>query len=441
MSEFKKIGLHLLDDDVAEKIIKKVDFDDLDPSLRTYINNKGSAPSGYDDTDLRNRIINIENKMAASTVEADLATLTQKVNKNTNDINTLDAKKIDTVDAENLKKNIVFTDLDATTRRKITDAYTYYQGIMPSGSIDGSAVTPSTLAATVQEIKKNYLSQNDASANYMKKTDRIAVGMLETSAKNAMEALINSSITGGSGGSGGGSTSLDEDELNKKYRRLDETIKENDIDKEFLDDLKNMASGTNYQELVDKAAIDIGKEINSYRLGTFVGTQKLRSSVSNATEKAAITRPEAGDFGFTKTSDGLKCATFDLTQQRQLNIVSSATIDGVTDSYKLCDILYWLYYIMIGNQFRLTTESFQKAVCNFAQNTNQHSVYSGKYSASQMGMKYNFFSLTDAIIYLTDRIIKVEETINKINNKYYAAADRTPSAKNTDSSLSNVKFI
>lgn len=416
MGEAKKIGPHLLEDEVAEKIFKKVDFDDLDSELRTYINNKGSAPVGYDDTNLRDRIVNIENKMAASTVEADLAALTTKVNKNTNDISTLDAKKIDTVDAENLKKNIVFSDLDANTRKKITDAYSYYQGIMPSGSLSTTTPDLTSIASTINTIKNNMVSKSDLSA-YTKNSDIIPNSRLETSTINA----INKVISGGSiGGSGGGSGA---------YRSIDVPIDYKDLSNTVKDMLKGIDPAEGPDE---EQGENFRNSIVQSTIGTFCGQVPLH--------KRTNTKSEGGKFSSTGSGKTARGATFDLYQQRQIIKNSGGvTYDvglpayknednpgpKIEDSYKLVDVLAWLYYDIIGD-FELLTPEFQEAVSSFSEDKNQKLDNPGYF-----GVAYQVFPLMDAIIYLADRIIKLEETINSINSTYYSSSERTPEAKNT----------
>ena len=74
-----KIKLRNLDDEVLKSLYptsKKIGFDSLDPEVVTEIKNKtNTSGSSYNDTELRNRIVNIENTMLSkSSAEATYAT-------------------------------------------------------------------------------------------------------------------------------------------------------------------------------------------------------------------------------------------------------------------------------------------------------------------------------------------------------------------------------
>ena len=435
MGESKKIGAHLLEDELAKKLTQKVGFDDLDPTLRTFINNSGTAPSGYDDTDLRTRIINIEDKMARSTVESDISSLQTKVNKNTNDILNLDSKKMDKTEVENRATSISLSDLKPEVRNKINAAYSYYQGILPSGNLENTTDL-ATLIATVNDLKDKAATKTEVN-QCLRNSDSIPIGMLEPSARDVLDALIKKSIAGdtGSYGGGGGGTSaaFDEEQLNQIYRRNDDKIKKTDLDDALYSYLESLATGTDMGELIDNKANEIASKILEYPIGNFIGESK---KASNGGKLAGETDVEWGKYSYPdsiwtsavgghKIGDRFYGATFDIKQQRQIIELSNMG----SDTYKLVDVLYWMYYRMIGDQFRLTTSEFQEAVCNYSNDISKHGRYNGVYSRDQLGIKYNYFSLVDAIIYLTGRIRRLEEYINQIKAGTISDSDRTPSAR------------
>ena len=187
MSEVKKIGTHLLEDDLIHKLTSPVGIDDLDPELRTYIKNKNLNPEGYDDNELRTRIINIENKMAASTTARDIKDLQNKVNKNANDISNLDTKKIDKTEAQVLKQSIQFTDLDSLTQKKIHDAYSYYQSVLPGGSLSSDADLSSVITK-INNMESNMATKTEL-ANYETKNSTIPLSRLDAKSQNAINAI------------------------------------------------------------------------------------------------------------------------------------------------------------------------------------------------------------------------------------------------------------
>lgn len=450
MSEVKKIGAHLLEDELTHKLTKKIEMDDLDPELRTFIKNKNLNPDGYNDDELRTRIINIENKMAASTTARDIADLQNKVNKNANDISNLDTKKIDKTEAEELKRNIQFSDLDSTTRQKIDKSFSYYQNVMPSGNIDLVADFAAVTSA-VDYLRDNMVKKNDL-LSYTKNTDIIANSRLETTAQTAIAKALN----GGGSSSGGGT-------ISGNYRSIEVPINYDDLDTSLQNKINGLSeAAADLNAGVKSESEKIRDSMNTYTIGYIGGS--LRNS--NDTYYINATNTEKGKFTESKagtTSNGGKTrtASFDMYQQRQIIknvgnkklydplderntiddtgkfVVNEAT--GVSDVYKIIDILCWLYYDTIGD-FELLSSNFQTEVC---ENSKDRNVKLS--NPAYMGVAYQIFPLMDAIIYLTSRIRNLEAIIkkmcdeNKLKTKYFSSHTlstvdntETPNAQNTN---------
>lgn len=421
MSEVKKIGPHLLEDNLTYRLLKKIDMDDLDPELRTYIKNKNLNPEGYDDNELRTRIINIENKMRESTTDKDIKNLQDLVNNNTNAINNLEDKKIDKTEAQVLKQSIQFTDLDSLTQKKIHDAYSYYQSVLPGGSLSSDADL-SSIITKINDMESNMATKTEL-ANYETKDSTIPLSRLDAKSQNAINAISSLNT----------SSLIDAGYVSENYRNKNDKIKESDLDDALQNTINSVTSIASSQDsLIAKKIEGTKNDISNTIKSDFIGDLNGLIDDDTNVDDTNITLVELGKFSSTEdprySIKGGIGSTFDLYQQRQIlrNVGSEKKPGGVDENYKIADILAWMYYDIIGD-IGLLSDNFQEEVCKYSKDRNEKLNDPG-----YNGVAYQIFPIMDAIIYLCSRIKELETTINKINNKYYSKnTEKTPDAQQT----------
>ena len=312
------IKKHMLDNQLREEIdsmaktedvrakADAITLDDLDPDVRTRILNNPVSPNAYDDTDLRNRVITLENvKMDAANafnkntdvvtrdmLNADLQQVTDAARAVNN--------KIDASIVENgyrqLSVPIAETDMSEEFRDKFTAMIQKVNNVsLDSANVTGIADEIARLQRDIVSLSQNVLTVSVANASYRLKNEPISINELTSD----IQETIN------------GIASLNEALQNKAnttyvdghFRRTDVAITKDDLDTNLKSDIDIAARAANDVRDAAEAVID------SYYFETI-----LPSFITTYGTTASA------DLG-TNTSDAAQRAAFrDKTASEQVDI-------------------------------------------------------------------------------------------------------------------------
>ena len=208
------IKKHMLDNQLREEIdsmaktedvrakADAITLDDLDPDVRTRILNNPVSPNAYDDTDLRNRVITLENvKMDAANafnkntdvvtrdmLNADLQQVTDAARAVNN--------KIDASIVENgyrqLSVPIAETDMSEEFRDKFTAMIQKVNNVsLDSANVTGIADEIARLQRDIVSLSQNVLTVSVANASYRLKNEPISINELTSDIQETINGIAS----------------------------------------------------------------------------------------------------------------------------------------------------------------------------------------------------------------------------------------------------------
>ena len=286
------INEHMLDDDLNNTLRKKTDkinLDDLEPTIRTKINNIATNTGiAYDDTDLRNRIINLENgkvalgnvfvkdadKIAAKDLNADLADayVKAKLVPNKADINYVQDN------FRPLNIPIYENDLDAGLQTKFNTLASNIQNIKTDFKANSSINEDiATLKIDTQNLKTDKLDINVAADTFRRLDKAITVADCDTSISSPIAQVdaINNQLP-----------NLATTATLKNYRKKDVNIALSDLDSSLQKTITNLnASIAGTEELVKNVYKNSIQADERQWLVDYVGKKESTSNSETPTNK------------------------------------------------------------------------------------------------------------------------------------------------------------
>jgi predicted nucleic acid-binding Zn-ribbon protein len=243
MPEFKKPALireHMLEEDYRKQIRKKdekINLNDLDPGIVTVLTNINPGNNAYNDSELRNRIIKLENgKVTAGDVfvkgvdkvkPENLNGLTKQAYDWANEVPSIKTGKADKsyVDT-NFRNNavpIIQGDFDPILFKKINDMQSELNTIKANFDAKNTLVSQlSTINTNISNLSTNKADLSYAENTYRKKSAQISLADTDASIQTPI-SKINSVL-------GQINSMASADDLAKNYRKTAVPIKMTDLD-------------------------------------------------------------------------------------------------------------------------------------------------------------------------------------------------------------------
>lgn len=411
----EKVKKYLLDDELIREIEGKapigntrlkdesITLDDLAPEVRNKIQSWGApAGSSYDDTGIRNRILNIENdhiskndafnkttdKVSINLLDNDLTDCVNKITNNENRIKAIEDNYPNKDDVRYKNVPIERTDLSKNLSDIINVCYSYYQSIVPSGNNTLTATDIATISAAI-----NTLMTSKADKNEVAKCRKLDIPITINDFNSQLQGVINNAQNV----INNFDNKVESTELTK-YRLKKDLIDENDLSVTVS---QKIDKGYNFANNVD----------DSIRMAVSTEGSNIRAEVQTA------------DLG-----NRYDQVPFPMVIQRQ--ILASA-FSGFTDSYTFADMVYWLYSRTIGNVYSLN-DALQSEICKF-NNIPQESDSNKSY----YGVAYGRFGVLEYIKYLHNLITALQSN-NVLNTQNIDSIKTSIAGINGDiSSLQN----
>ena len=240
----KFITKELLDESLIDNIHfkdKKIEWDSLSPDIVNMIKSNTSTPGSYNDNELRNRIIDLENgNIKTGNVfnknidKVNVSLLDSNLNNSYNEsLKVKNKADISYVDNTFRKKSvpIIENDFDNNLQTKVNTIASNVTNIQGDYKYNATMVNDiNTLKANVSSLNKDKMNVVDANNIFRRKDIAIQASDLESSIGNAISKIntisssINSCVT---------TTDL------LAYRRKDTKIGENDMDSSLLKIIKD----------------------------------------------------------------------------------------------------------------------------------------------------------------------------------------------------------
>ena len=325
----KFITKELLDESLIDNIHfkdKKIEWDSLSPDIVNMIKSSTSTPGSYNDNELRNRIINLENgniktgnvfnknvdKVNVSLLDSNLK------NGYNESLKVKNKADISYVDNTFRKKSvpIIENDFDNNLQTKVNTIASGVTNIQGDYKYNATMVNDiNTLKANVSSLNKDKMNAVDANNTFRRKDIAIQASDLESSIGtaiskiNAISSSINSCVT-------------TNDLL--AYRRKDTKIGENDMDSSLLKIIKDSKAAAEGVE----AQIE-----NVYQSKIQAGERQWISGVYGQLNAPSITENPNNDYK-------LKYIT---PYSFQHNAVAYCGTLTTTGDYSMASALSWLY--------------------------------------------------------------------------------------------------
>jgi hypothetical protein len=348
---------------------------------------------GYNDTELRNRIIGLEDNqipkahvfnkdidlVSESLLDSSLRDKINQIKDNKNDIEYLKGKAVDEDQLRHVTDKIEENDLSDSLISKIDRSYAYYQSVIP----DGESVMIDDPAAIMIILGNLQNSKADRAAlsEYRRKDVPISI--------NDFTNVIAENI--------------------QKIPELESA----------LQDKANTSDLFNYRDKNTKIyASDIDTEVMN----------KINEAVdfANNTDEAISTAVRAeSENTISKVVNetiGNRYGILPMEYQRQVLALTSAAGDTSpeSDSYVLTTLLYWMINDGIGDKYGKMPEELQEKICKYVESPNTSASDNTYY-----GLKYGYFSLTDAVMYLSNEIETLKEKIEELTTEENAEEPAT----------------
>ena len=422
----KKISANLFEGELANdlKNLKNVRFkndkirmDDLASDIVNKINAWGApAGSSYNDTELRNRIVALENNQipkanvfnkTSNVVTKDLLDGALKgiidlVPQLNSKIQNLENGKLDKSQLH--AEKIQISHLADDVVDKINAAYAYYLSSLPSGDVGNISSTADIINAI--KALKNTKADKSEIDGFRKKSEKILISDMETGAANA----INSAAT-------------IQQEVQKKadrvalndYRRKSDKISTGDFtpdvanviqkSKEFMQDF-NTAIDSSVTTKLDSARRKLADDE--------IGSKYL---LLDKNVQYSATNPPVGD------NQGMP-------YRRQVVGLAKKNESGHLkyDTYHVIDIINWVVRAMVGIQYdqNLIKLDDQRAIIRHANsrnpNDNEHRMFG--LNKAYYGVPENGFTVVESVSFLLEklreangRISTLESRNNELNTK------------------------
>ena len=325
----KFITKELLDESLIDNIHfkdKKIEWDSLSPDIVNMIKSGTSTPGSYNDNELRNRIINLENgNIKAGNVfnknvdKVNVSLLDSNLKNSYNEsLKVKDKADISYVDNTFRKKSvpIIENDFDNNLKTKVNTIASNVTNIQGDYKYNATMVNDiNTLKANVSSLNKDKMNVVDANNIFRRKDIAIQASDLESSIGNAISKIntISSSIN---------SCVTTNDLL--AYRRKDTKIGENDMDSSLLKIIKDSKAAAEGVE----AQIE-----NVYQSKIQAGERQWISGVYGQLNAPSITENPNNDYK-------LKYIT---PYSFQHNAVAYCGTLTTTGDYSMASALSWLY--------------------------------------------------------------------------------------------------
>lgn len=432
MKSPKMITKELLDPSLIEELNNKADItasrqksdniseDDLSAELRKKIQSWGVGnPGAYDDTEIRNRVVAIENDYASKSkafdktvekvdynlLENSIQKSIDKIKVNEDNIKTL-TNTAPNKDSVRMKSDIIhMIDLSADLRNKITTSYSYYQSVIPSGN-NIQAMDLPTINASLTKLNNTKANKNELN-NYRDKKTLIA----KTDLTNELADSINNGEKAYEGLKDKADNSILEN-----YRKTANPIEEKDLDVALAGKIK---AGND-------AATNLTGVISS------VVASECDTMHSEIKQK---------DIGNVYNQSFLP-----ITYQRQVNDTKVDTTEQ--DKYDIIDILNWLHNYICGDQYKKITAETQKAICQ--SESIEQSTHVDAAGESYYGVSYGLFTYADVSNYifkkisainekLSDKSLDVSSLSKSITEMKKDIADLTTEVENIKTDITDIK--
>ena len=325
----KFITKELLDESLIDNIHfkdKKIEWDSLSPDIVNMIKSSTSTPGSYNDNELRNRIINLENgNIKAGNVfnknvdKVNVSLLDSNLKNSYNEsLKVKDKADISYVDNTFRKKSvpIIENDFDNNLKTKVNTIASNVTNIQGDYKYNATMLNDiNTLKANVSSLNKDKMNVVDANNIFRRKDIAIQASDLESSIGNAISKIntISSSIN---------SCVTTNDLL--AYRRKDTKIGENDMDSSLLKIIKDSKAAAEGVE----AQIE-----NVYQSKIQAGERQWISGVYGQLNAPSITENPNNDYK-------LKYIT---PYSFQHNAVAYCGTLTTTGDYSMASALSWLY--------------------------------------------------------------------------------------------------
>ena len=325
----KFITKELLDESLIDNIHfkdKKIEWDSLSPDIVNMIKSGTSTPGSYNDNELRNRIINLENgNIKAGNVfnknvdKVNVSLLDSNLKNSYNEsLKVKDKADISYVDNTFRKKSvpIIENDFDNNLKTKVNTIASNVTNIQGDYKYNATMLNDiNTLKANVSSLNKDKMNVVDANNIFRRKDIAIQASDLESSIGNAISKIntISSSIN---------SCVTTNDLL--AYRRKDTKIGENDMDSSLLKIIKDSKAAAEGVE----AQIE-----NVYQSKIQAGERQWISGVYGQLNAPSITENPNNDYK-------LKYIT---PYSFQHNAVAYCGTLTTTGDYSMASALSWLY--------------------------------------------------------------------------------------------------
>ena len=415
----KKISANLFEEELAGYINNlknarfkgdKIKMDDLSPDIVNKINAWGApAGSSYNDSELRNRIVALENNQipranifnkASNVVTKDLLDSTLKsvvdlVPNLSSRIQSLENGKLDKsqLHAEKIQINHLADDV----ADKINAAYAYYLSSLPSGDVGNISSTADILNAikTLRSIK----ADKSEITGFRRKDEKILVSDMESSAATAINAAINI-----------------QQEVQKKadratlndYRRKSDKISTGD----FTPDVANVIQKSKEFMQDFNAAIDssVNSKLDSVRrklTNDEIGNKYL---LLDKNVQYSAGNPPVGD------NQGMP-------YRRQVVGLAGKNESShpMHDTYNVVDVMNWIVRAMIGIQYdqNLIRLDDQRAIISHANSRNPNDNEHRKFGLNKAyyGVPESGFTVVESVSFLLEKLKEARGKISALESR------------------------
>jgi hypothetical protein len=415
----KKISANLFEGELANdlKNLKNVRFkndkikmDDLSSDIVNKINAWGApAGSSYNDTELRNRIIALENNQipkanvfnkTSNVVTKDLLDgalkgIVDLIPQLNSKIQNLESGKLDKsqIHAEKIQINHLADDVVD----KINAAYAYYLSSLPSGDVGNISSTADILNAI--KTLKNTKADKSEIAGFRRKSEKILVSDMEASAATVINRAAN----------------LQQEVQNKAdraalndYRKKTDKIGTGDFapdvanviqrSKEFIQDF-NSAIDSSVMNKVEVARRKLAEDE--------IGIKYL---LLDKNVQYSLTNPPIGD------NQGMP-------YRRQVVGLAKKNEAGHLkhDTYHIIDVINWVVRAMIGIQYdqNLINLDDQRAIIRHANsknpNDNDHRMFG--LNKAYYGVPESGFTVVESVSFLLEKLKEANRKISALESK------------------------
>jgi len=415
----KKISANLFEEELADNLnnLKNVRFkddkikmDDLSSDIVNKINAWGApAGSSYNDSELRNRIVALENNQvpkadvfnkASNVVTKDLLdnalkSVVDLVPNLSNRIQSLENSKLDKsqLHAEKIQINHLADDVVD----KINAAYAYYLSSLPSGDVGNISSTADILNAI--KTLRNTKADKSEITGFRRKDEKVLISDMEASAATAINAAVST-----------------QQEVQKKadrvtlndYRRKSDKISTGD----FTPDVANVIQKSKEFMQDFNAAIDssVNSKLDSVRsklTNDEIGSKYL---LLDKNVYYSVSNPPVGD------NQGLP-------YRRQVVGLAGKNESShlFHDTYHIIDVINWIIRAMIGIQYdeNLIRLDDQKAIIRHANSRNpsdnEHRMFG--LNKAYYGVPESGFTVVESVSFLLEKLKEANGRISTLESR------------------------